>query len=244
MELFLLMPAGLFTCMTLVTLKLQMENSFVLKILRNVSLPSLKNHLYLELIEFSDDDSIERLFSSCSVLEELVLQTYVDFGPVLNSVFHDSGATDMIKGICHVQSLHLSGPFSDALFCHGPISVLGNMTDLKISRCNPEGWERVLNFAPCLETLVFEELPCFRGNTTNPPKEVPPCLMSQIKVIKFLLFRGMKSEMRMVEYFLKHAQVLESLVIHMIVRMNQRLKITRELLKFPGVSMKCQVVIV
>ena len=78
----------------------------------------------------------------------------------------------------------------------------------------------------------------------NPPKEVPLCLITQIKSIKFLLFRGKKSEMQMVEYFLKHAQVLENLVIHMIAGKNRRLKITEELLKFPRVSEKCQVVIV
>ena len=172
-------PIGLFTCKTLVTLKLQMEESFVEKIPFKVSLPRLKI-LYLELIEFSDDDSVKRLFSSCTALEELVVQNcnfeymnisfsnstlkiltisyypgvyehvnvvlinapslvyfkyfhfiskyhlfidihslveaYIDFGPVLNSMFYDSGTTDLIRGISHVQTLHLSGPFSEVCF--------------------------------------------------------------------------------------------------------------------------------
>ena len=90
----------------------------------------------------------------------------------------------------------------------------------------------------------LQELPSFQENIMNPPKEVPSCLISQIKAIKFLVFRGMKSEMQMVGYFLKHAQVLENLIIHMIAGKNQRVKITEELLKFPRVSKKCQVVIV
>ncbi|XVF77566.1 hypothetical protein PTKIN_Ptkin14bG0055300 [Pterospermum kingtungense] len=308
MEHFIL-PTGLLTRKTLVTLKLQMEDNYVLQIPSKVSLPCLKK-LHLKSIEFSDDDSVERLFSSCSTLEELVVQSCnfeniteisvvnstlkrltishhpkvyeyenlllinapsllyfkyfhfiakdhiliglhslveacIDFGPVLNSAFYDSGKTDLIRGISHVQSLHLSGPFSEALlFGNGPIPTLENMTYLKIGRCYPEGWERVLNFAPQLDTLVFEELPCFQENIMNPPKEVPLCLTSQMKAIKFQLFRGKKSEMQMVEYFLKHAEVLENLTIHIIVRKKPRLRTFEQLLKFPRGSKKCQVLIV
>lgn len=54
-------------------------------------------------------------------------------------------------------------------------------------------------------SFFLQELPCFQ--------EV---LTSQIKAIKFMLFRGKKSEMRIVEYFLKHARVLENLIVHMM----------------------------
>ncbi|KAK9024654.1 hypothetical protein V6N11_004812 [Hibiscus sabdariffa] len=309
MEISFKMPSGLFTCRTLVTLKLVVADNFDFKIPRKVRLPCLKI-LHLESIEFSDDDSVERLFSSCQVLDELtvhrcsfenlteinvfnpslkrltishhpgvyefenrivinapnlvyfkyfhfiakdhffmdldsLVEAYIDFGPVFNSVFYEFGTTDLIRGISRLQSLHFSGPFSEALLLgDDQIPALPNMTYLKIGRCYPHGWERLLNFAPFLETLVFEKLPCFQENIMKPPKQVPSCLESQIKVIKFQSFKGKKSELQMVGYFLKHAQALEDLIIHITARQNRKLTITEELLKFPRISHVCQVLIV
>ncbi|KAK6230335.1 hypothetical protein QUC31_001853 [Theobroma cacao] len=41
------------------------------------------------------------------------------------------------------------------LLGRGPIPVLKNLTYLKINRCYHEGWERLLDYTPFLETLVF-----------------------------------------------------------------------------------------
>lgn len=59
---------GLFTTSSLVYLKL--GTKFVLNVPASVLLPSLRT-LHLNLIEFSDDDSTHKLFSSCPVQEEL-----------------------------------------------------------------------------------------------------------------------------------------------------------------------------
>ncbi|XVF77576.1 hypothetical protein PTKIN_Ptkin14bG0056300 [Pterospermum kingtungense] len=69
------LPDGVFTCTTLVSLKLDLLNKwkYALKLPVKVCLPSLKV-LHLSGIEFLDDDSSRRLFSSCSVLEELVVK--------------------------------------------------------------------------------------------------------------------------------------------------------------------------
>ncbi|XP_021288540.1 F-box/LRR-repeat protein At4g14103-like [Herrania umbratica] len=310
MEIFYVLPDGVLTCKTLVTLKLQARYLVFPKIPGKICLPGLKI-LYLELIEFTDDDSVQRLFSSCSRLEELVVQNcklkniskfevsnptlkrltisypevyeykhevvinapslvyfkcyhfvaryysyidlqslvgaYINCGPVLNSEFYDSGTADLIRGISRVQSLHLSGPLSVVLLLgRGPIPVLKNLTYLKINRCYHEGWERLLDYAPFLETLVFalEVLPDFTESIMNPPKDVPPCLLSHIKAIEFLSFRGLESEVEAAKYFLKHAQVLENLIIQMIAEQKWQLKITEELLESPRASKKCQVVIV
>ncbi|GMI63720.1 hypothetical protein like AT3G59200 [Hibiscus trionum] len=300
-------PPGLFTCRTLVTLKLVMANIIELKI--PVHLPCLKI-LHLELIKFSGDDSVEKLFSSCQVLDELtvhrcsfekvtefnvinpslkrltishhpgvyefenrivinvpnlvyfkyfhfiakehilldlnsLVEAHIDFGPVFNSLFYDFGTTNLIRGISSLQSLHFSGPFSEALLLgDDQIPDLPNMTYLKIGRCYPQGWERLLSSTPFLETLVFEELPCFQEKIMKPPEQVPSCLISQIKSIKFQSFKGKKSELQMVEYFLKQAQTLENLIIHITARQNRKLRITEELLKIPRISHVCRVVIV
>ncbi|XVF03934.1 hypothetical protein REPUB_Repub05bG0036200 [Reevesia pubescens] len=72
------MPIWVFTCKTLVSLRLDILNKckFTLKLPLKISLPSLKS-LHLFGIQFPDDDSIQRLFSSCSVLEELVVDRCV-----------------------------------------------------------------------------------------------------------------------------------------------------------------------
>ncbi|KAE9455500.1 hypothetical protein C3L33_12598, partial [Rhododendron williamsianum] len=47
----------------------------------------------------------------------------------------------------------------------------------------------------------------------RPPENVPSCLRSNLKVIKFVNFQGDDGELKMVEYFLKNAEVLEKLII-------------------------------
>ena len=71
---FSTLPIRVFTCKTLVKLRLDMYSKckLVLKVPVKICFPSLKT-LHLLGIQFPDDDSIQRLFSSCSVLEELVV---------------------------------------------------------------------------------------------------------------------------------------------------------------------------
>ncbi|XP_059624188.1 F-box protein At4g22280-like [Cornus florida] len=65
-----MLPRELWNCNTLVVLKL--DGVFALNVPSMVCLPSLKI-LHLDKIKFSDDDSTERLVSSCPVLEDLAL---------------------------------------------------------------------------------------------------------------------------------------------------------------------------
>lgn len=62
------LPSNLFTCKTLVVLKLSGE--FLLNLPFHVSFPSLKT-LSLKRVIYVDDFSMQRLFSSCPVLEDL-----------------------------------------------------------------------------------------------------------------------------------------------------------------------------
>ncbi|XVF77570.1 hypothetical protein PTKIN_Ptkin14bG0055700 [Pterospermum kingtungense] len=63
----------LFNCNTLVRLKLKLCQYFTLVVPDTVNLPKLRV-LHLEQIKFSDDESIQRIFSGCCVLEELVVK--------------------------------------------------------------------------------------------------------------------------------------------------------------------------
>lgn len=62
------LPPSLFTCKTLVVLKI--SGSFLLNLPFHVCFPSLKT-LSLEFVIYGDDLSMQRLFSSCPVLEDL-----------------------------------------------------------------------------------------------------------------------------------------------------------------------------
>ncbi|TYG37875.1 hypothetical protein ES288_D13G176200v1 [Gossypium darwinii] len=61
-----------FCCMTLVRLKLEFRHSFGVSVPHTVCLPNLK-FLHLRHIVFSDNESVQRLFSGCHMLEELLL---------------------------------------------------------------------------------------------------------------------------------------------------------------------------
>ncbi|OMO56230.1 hypothetical protein COLO4_35728 [Corchorus olitorius] len=65
------LPWNLFTCKTLVSLRI--DGGFVLNLPYHVCFPSLKK-LHLDSLIFVDDSSMQRLFSSCLVLEELYLK--------------------------------------------------------------------------------------------------------------------------------------------------------------------------
>ncbi|EOY12494.1 F-box/RNI superfamily protein, putative [Theobroma cacao] len=71
---FNMLPIGVFTCGTLVALRLHSHKRcmFDLKVPVKIRLPSLKI-LHLSGIGLLDDDPINRLLSSCSLLEELVV---------------------------------------------------------------------------------------------------------------------------------------------------------------------------
>ncbi|GLT35694.1 hypothetical protein SLA2020_101250 [Shorea laevis] len=69
------LPTSLFSCKTLVILKLDFPlHTYDFKVPQRVCLPSVKV-THLQGFAFSDNDSSERLFSSCPTLEDLVLQS-------------------------------------------------------------------------------------------------------------------------------------------------------------------------
>nr|VDD13592.1 unnamed protein product [Brassica rapa] len=68
----LLLPSSLFTCESLVTLKLNGE-MILLDVPRTISLPSLKT-LHLGCVTYSKEDTFRLLLSYCPVLEDLVIR--------------------------------------------------------------------------------------------------------------------------------------------------------------------------
>ncbi|GLT45820.1 hypothetical protein SLA2020_196240 [Shorea laevis] len=69
------------------------------------------------------------------------------------------------------------------------------------------------------------------------------CLPFHLKTIEILSFQEEEACMKMVEYSLSNAKVLEEMTIHIVAKKEQQLKITKELLTLPRVSSKCRVII-
>ncbi|RID47129.1 hypothetical protein BRARA_I03750 [Brassica rapa] len=65
-----ILPSNLYTCITLVILKL--DGEILLDVPRMVSLPSLKT-LKLQKVRYFNEETLQRLLSSCPVLEDLVV---------------------------------------------------------------------------------------------------------------------------------------------------------------------------
>ncbi|XP_058179456.1 F-box protein At4g22280-like isoform X2 [Rhododendron vialii] len=103
-----MLPQDLFTCRTLVVLKLNADGDMNI-VPTSVSLPSLRI-LHLGCYRFVDDDSINRFLFGCPVLEELSMSGRVGgnvsviniVAPMLTSLFiHDCSFGDIRPGFEH-----------------------------------------------------------------------------------------------------------------------------------------------
>ncbi|KAH7834442.1 hypothetical protein Vadar_016068 [Vaccinium darrowii] len=167
--------------------------------------------------------------------------------------------TDLLMGISSVQCLVLHGDFVVALhLCnlHLPmlhnVPMFHNLTSLKLDWTCFVSWQLMLLLlekSPRLDTLVLSSrYSCFvrSGDPMewNPPQTVPTCLVSHLKVIKIRGFGGNKEELKMVEYFLKSAEVLEKVIIHFpdfrAVEEKVQMDVLKKLLRLPRASKICQ----
>ncbi|GMI85283.1 hypothetical protein like AT3G59200 [Hibiscus trionum] len=160
----------------------------------------------------------------------------------------ESGVTatvsNLLQGICNVKSLRLALDWPETLIRMPPEPVLGfhKLVELKIHNKDPflQGtWViQFLRCAPNLQTLHLDmEIPDEELEPLPLPKEVPSCLLSQLKEIKIVYFDGNEHMFEMISYFLNHASVLEALIIGIE---KEELSIVQ---RFPRNSKKCRVVI-
>lgn len=69
---------------------------------------------------------------------------------------------------------------------------------------------------------------------------MPTCLVSQLKVIEIWNFEGDKEELKMLEYFLKNAEVLEKLILH-CESLESEVEVLKQILRLPRGSKICKV---
>ncbi|KAG5554261.1 hypothetical protein RHGRI_011954 [Rhododendron griersonianum] len=230
--------------------------------------------LHLELI---DDEAEVYLEKNLSHIIKADISIAVQYDET-----HSKCITDLLMGISEVQSLHLYNDCREAVHkIDSELPIFHNLTSLVLG-AGYVGWEwlsQLLVKAPCLESLVFEEgyhiecdededdedddeeddsegddKPLLRHDW-HPPQNVPSCLLSNLKLVKFLKFQGGDGDLKMVEYFLKNAEVLEKLIIQTdgtvdecfdmvgagLAIAQQQLEITTKLLMLPRGSKTCQI---
>ncbi|MBA0783573.1 hypothetical protein Gotri_001267 [Gossypium trilobum] len=175
--------------MTLVRLKLEFGHSFGVSVPHTVCLPNLK-FLHLRHIVFLDNESVQRLFSGCHMLEELLLRhcsqkipgKFMACSPTLKRLILTS-ITDceelMINALNLVYFEH-----SNFVVTHYSLLNLHSLVEARID--------------VGLFTVAF-----FYQTTT-------PDLLRGITQGTFY---GKEEELQLVEYFLMNAQILQNLTV-------------------------------
>ncbi|KAK8643912.1 hypothetical protein V6N13_013189 [Hibiscus sabdariffa] len=247
----MLLTAVLFTCKTLVRLKLGFP--FVMTVRSHVFMPSLST-LELQSIIFEDDDSVRRLLSICPILEHNVFTAKrysmgnmpclvtadfdISFG-LLPISDESHGFVKLFEGIGNVKSLHLSiDPEALPFLSHKRFVAFQNLHHLEIDGASKKwkgkGLLEFLEFSPNLQTLVI----CKISNEfsfTN----VPSCVVHQLKEFKVYYFDVVSSLVNMVTYILQNATVLEKLTVYVSELPNvEELNITNQLLNLPSTAAK------
>ncbi|OMP02165.1 hypothetical protein COLO4_11298 [Corchorus olitorius] len=200
----LMLPSILFTnCKSLVTLKLAMNYSFM-NVPSGACFPNLKN-LCVTNIKFTDDDTVQRLISSCLVLEDLVIdECRFEKISVLN--------------ICtpSVKRLELKMPTQEAI-----VLAFQNLAELKIienlEHDDDFDWRgmwlvELLKWSPNLQKLDFTLEGYAQSGVWHRFEKVPSCLLFQLKEIVLYSYDG-RWAFELIKYFLKNARVLKNLKI-------------------------------
>ncbi|KAL7249978.1 hypothetical protein ACSBR1_012063 [Camellia fascicularis] len=199
------LPCCLFTCDSLVVLKLFMDCPFKPPIFIRFS--NLKT-LRLSAVTFSDDDSTQQLFSGYPVLQELELlycglknlKTITISIPTLKrlTIENEPLQDDALSFEAHIDLLYRFS-IQQEVASHSINLVTGicNVETLTISN-NTLGFEPNASFDEVDLTL----------------ERVPSCFTSCLKTISITVFEGTPAEFHMLRFLLKNATILEEMLIY------------------------------
>ncbi|KAL1218681.1 putative F-box/FBD/LRR-repeat protein [Cardamine amara subsp. amara] len=241
------LPKSLYTCKTVVELTL--TNKILIQVPCSACLPSLKV-LRLFYVIFKDEDSMERLLSSCSALARSNVYFYItdylryDMSPVDKfSYDHEPH----IRVFCNIDDkFHRAIPLVTLLQLHltDPMSLQalnlsGNNTFYRLEKfmfCPRfHLWldllSKVLDNSPKLVFLwIFSDNEYQPGSlplSWNQPSLVPRCLSSHIETFKWIGYRGNVTEKQLMRFILANSKCLKIATI-----------ILTSTLKIASVSMK------
>ncbi|KAK8638293.1 hypothetical protein V6N13_136727 [Hibiscus sabdariffa] len=118
---------------------------------------------------------------------------------------HTAAVIDLMRAIRHMEVLPVLLNLCDR------IPIFPKLTYLRMDG-SYAGWGTFFASCPSLETLTFDFSGC-RPPDWNITKEVPSGLLHRVKAIRLLKF--IRKHMEFIEYVLKEASALESLIIEM-----------------------------
>ncbi|KAL1180907.1 hypothetical protein V6Z11_A02G010400 [Gossypium hirsutum] len=230
-----ILPALLFTCHSLVTLKLVAVGSEI-TVPSDVCLGNLKT-LQLRNASFVVVEGYT--LTNMKSLEKARLNICEN-----DSIDCETSATHLIQGIRNVRSLSLTT--DEAIFRTSQLPIFHNLIEFEYGGHGFNGIEtwlvEFLHCAPNLETLNLN-FPVEAGTRWKAlPIEVPSCLSFHLKEIEISCF--VTHMIEMVSYFLDNAMVLENLIIRTKgLSVTQTRKVSNQLLQLLKSSKKCLIVI-
>ncbi|KAJ0246922.1 FBD domain-containing protein [Hirschfeldia incana] len=140
-----ILPSNLYTCKSLVVLKL--DGEILLDVPRMVSLPSLKTLKLIGVRYFNDHETLQRLLSNCPVLEDLVVD-----------LFNYDTVEKLTVVVPSLQSLSLYLPFSFSV-TDGVVIETPNLKYFKLRDHNRDDYYYLIENMPYLiEAYVDVEL--------------------------------------------------------------------------------------
>ncbi|KAL0741126.1 hypothetical protein Bca4012_082639 [Brassica carinata] len=223
----LLLPSSLYTCESLLTLKLKGEK-ILLDVPRTVSLPKLKT-LYLGRVTYLNNDCFRLLISYCPVLEDLVVERNGQDNTKTIAVEEADICVEyylfnIFDSITSVKRLSLCVSFNiipDEYMYHDGI-FFNRLEHLKLC-IRFDYWSkllfRLLHDSPNLRVLNlcvskdirFKKYEPINWNSSE--ISVPTCLLESLETFEYAEYRGSQEERDFVSFIIKHACRLKSSTI-------------------------------
>ncbi|KAL2318164.1 hypothetical protein Fmac_032040 [Flemingia macrophylla] len=249
-------PSSVFTCRTLIVLKLCRVS---VRALQSIDLPVLKT-LHLDLVRIGGFGYVTRILRGCPVLEELEINRInFDYNLVENQsmpmlvkayIGQNFGFQFPLKVVADVRSLRLFLEFNH----QEGFPVFPNLIHLEVSFGIYINWDiilELLQYCPKLQTLVFDNplvpnkplVPILHeiwASTKFNPKFTPECISSKLKKCTIRNYKGMDSELQFVKYILHFSRVLQTMTIHHCSYTRGKVEMLQELTMLPRSSAACK----
>ncbi|KAK2387729.1 FBD-associated F-box protein [Trifolium repens] len=263
-----ILPINIFSCTTLVVLKLNFflvdpRFSSVLLLL-----PSLKT-LHFQFIRFPNHQDFMLLLAQCPNLEDLRVTDIYFYDEEdsrscdkwknftlskLTKADVDSSYFDFpMKALHNVQFLSMCISTAQVQSYNDAIPTFHNLTHLRLDSLNYR-WNflvEVLKHCPKLQAINLDEDGWNSDDQTWTKKDdkenwvdpdfVPQCLPLHLRVCNLCSFLGLQGELRMARYILKTAKVLQTMRIDII---GQQPGLEELLSSFPRASSLCKLTFV
>ncbi|KAL2936278.1 hypothetical protein RDABS01_023656 [Bienertia sinuspersici] len=216
---------------------------------------------YLEYLEYAS--SLASHYSVTNMAYLVKARIMLDPNESLSEV-SSLVTLNLLRSLSNVQHLVLRGSYLEDLNHDELKDQLPTFPNLKFLELGYDGfsyWDKVvlafLSCSPLLETLVFpmemtaycsnedEQLVLERQFFRATLPVIPSCCRCHLKRIEMRNFHGSEREMDMLQFFLRHALVLEELVIfwrsHIKKAVVDKMKLQSTLQNFPRASVTCSI---